>query len=142
MSNINFFTADKGYLLKEKTKIKKWINAEASIYSKNIEELNIVFCSDDYLLDLNKKYLNHFDLTDVITFDNSNTENVINGEIYISVDRVIENAKIFKTSAHQEFLRIIIHGSLHLFGFTDKTQDNRAVMTEKENESLFRLNNL
>jgi probable rRNA maturation factor len=139
--SINFYTADKGYSIKNKNKIKDWIQSEAAINKKQIEEINIVFCSDDYLLDLNKKFLNHNYYTDVITFDNS-IENNISGEIYISVDRLRENAKNLNAKLFDEFIRIIIHGSLHLFGFSDKSKREKELMTQKENEAIDRFYSL
>ena len=138
---VNFFTADKGYSLKYKTKIKDWIKSEAGLNKKEIEEINIIFCSDNYLLDLNKKFLNHNYYTDVITFDSS-IENSISGEIYISVDRLKENAKNLKTKLFDEYIRIIIHGTLHLCGFGDKTKDEKETMTRKENEAIKRFYSL
>lgn len=141
MPGINFYTADKGYNLKEKNRIKKWILSEVSSYGKEIEEINIILCSDDYLLELNKKFLNHFDLTDVITFDNSSKKRV-SGEIYISIDRIRENAKKFKVKVFDEYLRIIIHGTLHLLNFTDKTVEERRQMSLKETEAIIRFKEL
>jgi len=138
---INFFTADKGYSLKEKAKIKDWIQSEAILYKKEIQEISIIFCSDEYLLDLNKRFLNHNYFTDVITFDNS-IENTINGEIYISVDRLKENAKNLKAKLFDEYIRIIIHGTLHLFGYGDKTEEEKSIMTQKENEAIDRFYSL
>jgi probable rRNA maturation factor len=139
--SINFFSADKTYPIKNKNKIKDWIRSEAIIYNKRIEEINIIFCSDEYLIDLNNKFLNHNYYTDVITFDNS-VENNISGEIYISVDRLKENAKNLKCKLFDEFIRIIIHGSLHLFGFGDKSEKDKQIMTQKENEAISRFYNL
>jgi probable rRNA maturation factor len=137
LSPINFFTADKGYSLKDKTKIKNWILSEVELYNKVIEEINVVFCSDEYLLGLNKKFLNHNYFTDVITFD-TGFDDTISGEIYISVDRLKENAKKVNCKLFDEYIRIIIHGTLHLLGFSDKTLAEKAIMTQKENEAIQR----
>jgi probable rRNA maturation factor len=137
LSSINFYNADKGYSLREKTKIKKWIHSEAALFDKSVEEINVIFCSDEFLLNLNRQFLNHNYFTDVITFDNS-IENTISGEIYISVDRLKENSATVGGKLFDEYLRIIIHGTLHLLGFTDKTKEEKQIMSQKENEAIQR----
>ena len=97
--------------------------------------LHIIFCSDDYLLDINKKYLNHDYFTDIITF-NYNENNTIIGDLFISVDRVKENAKELKVDFNNELFRVIIHGVLHLCGYNDKTQDQLKEIRTKEDEFL------
>ncbi len=102
---------------------------------KNEGELNLVFCSDDYLLEINKKHLNHDYYTDIITFDYS-IGNKISGDLLISVDRVKENAKNFSVSFSQELNRVVIHGVLHLCGYKDKTEDEKKQMRNLENKYL------
>jgi len=98
--------------------------------------LSYIFCTDDYLLDINIRYLNHNTLTDIITFDLSDTETEVAGEIYISVDRVNENAKKFGVAYNEELHRVIFHGALHLCGFKDKTKADAEEMRNQENVCL------
>jgi len=100
--------------------------------------LNIIFCSDNYLLKMNKEYLGHNYFTDVITFDYSE-ENLISGDVFISVDTVKENAKNYEVSFENELFRVIIHGVLHLIGYNDKTDKEQEEMTIKENYYLDKL---
>ena len=108
-----------------------WIAKNISKENKKVGQLNFIFCSDSYLLEINKKYLNHDFFTDVISFDYTE-ENRISGDIYISLDRVKENAKEFGYSIKDELHRIIIHGLLHLLGYSDKTPDLKVIMKDKE----------
>ena len=110
--------------------------------NKKISFINCVFCSDNRLLEINKKYLNHVSLTDVVTFDFTPNKNNLEGDIYISIDRVKENARKYKETFKTELLRIIIHGLLHLIGFSDKTKEEKNTMTLKENEYLSLYNKL
>ena len=103
---------------------------------KIIESLIYVFCSDKYLLKINQTFLNHNYYTDILTFDLSKTSKIIEGEIYISVDRVKENSKELKININLEFLRVIFHGVLHLCGYTDKTKLQKQKMRKKEDEYL------
>ena len=98
--------------------------------------LSYIFCTDDYLLDINIRYLNHNTLTDIITFDLSETEHDVTGEIYVSVDRVRENAAKFGAAYSEELYRVIFHGALHLCGFKDKTRADAEEMRKQENECL------
>lgn len=107
--------------LKEKTKIK---------------ELSIIFCSDDYLLDINQTFLKHNYFTDIITFELSNSKEGKSGEIYISIDRINSNAIDYQCSIQNELHRVIFHGVLHLCGFKDKAKKEKLLMTQKENQYL------
>ncbi|MEO8582277.1 MAG: rRNA maturation RNase YbeY [Flavitalea sp.] len=98
----------------------------------NLNTLNYIFCTDKYLLKINQDFLKHNDLTDVITFDLSETNYVVTGEIYISIDRVRENAKNFKVSLQKEILRVMFHGALHLCGYKDKNPKDVVMMRTKE----------
>jgi rRNA maturation RNase YbeY len=98
---------------------------------KRVGDISFIFCSDEYLLSVNRKYLNHDYYTDIITFDDVEG-NVINGDIIISVDRVKENSIEFQTSFENEIHRIIIHGVLHLLGYKDKVKKDKILMTQKE----------
>jgi rRNA maturation RNase YbeY len=99
---------------------------------KDIDFVNVIFCSDSFLLDLNKHYLNHDTYTDILTFDYSDASTNVSGDIFISIDRVKENAKQFKTTFLQELHRVIIHGFLHLAGYKDKTRPEQQLMRSKE----------
>ena len=98
-------------------------------------KLDIVFCNDLYLLEINRTYLSHDHFTDIITFDYSETDTKI-GEIYISVETANANASLYKVLLFNELIRLIVHGSLHLCGYTDKTKPNKFLMTQKENHYL------
>lgn len=98
--------------------------------------LSYIFCSDEYLLEKNRQFLRHDTLTDIITFDLSETDNELTGEIYISVERVAENAAKFGVAYNTELHRVIFHGALHLCGFKDKKKEDKALMTEMEDACL------
>ena len=99
-------------------------------------DLTYVFCHDDYLLEINQEFLNHDTLTDIITFDMSEDQENLQGEIYISVDRVKDNAEKFKVSYEQELHRVIFHGALHLCGFKDKRSSDKERMQQEEDLCL------
>lgn len=141
MPKINFFTEDITYTLKEKTKTRSWISAAISEEGYALQELNFILCSDDYLLRINQDYLQHDDYTDVITFDNSEELKTIVGDIFISVDRIKENAKQFNANTAVELRRIMIHGTLHLLGYKDKTNTAKKQMTTKEDHYLLNYEN-
>jgi rRNA maturation RNase YbeY len=128
---IQFCTEDITFSLKDKLKHKAWLNEVAKQEGKKILELSYVFCSDDYLLQINQEYLNHDTLTDIVTFDNSEDPNKIEGDIFISIDRVKENGEKLGTS-ETELERVMVHGLLHLLGYKDKKKEDKALMTEKE----------
>lgn len=129
---IHFFSEDIKFTPKQKTYLRNWIHNTIKAEGFKLNELNFIFCSDNYLLNINKQYLNHNTLTDIITFDNSNVKSVITGDIFISIDRVNENAGIFKVKTEDELHRVMIHGTLHLLGYPDKGKKAKALMTEKE----------
>jgi rRNA maturation RNase YbeY len=132
---IAFLTEDITFELKEKLKHKAWLKEAAKAEGFRIGELNYIFCSDDYLLDINQKYLGHDTLTDIVTFDNSEDPKMIEGDIFISIERVQENALKFDT-AESELKRVMIHGLLHLAGYKDKDKTQKELMRNKENEHL------
>jgi len=136
MAKINFFTEDVEFKLKNKTHLRKWIIGSIKAEGSYVGELNFIFCSDEYLLKINQEYLNHDTYTDIITFDNSNEEEEISGDIFISIERVADNASKFKIDQQTELHRVIIHGVLHLLGFLDKTIADKTLMTSKENQYL------
>lgn len=123
--------------LTNKKKLKLFIGSLFSNYGKTLDSLDIIFCSDDYLLQINQQHLSHDYYTDIITFDLSiNKKAAIIGELYISVDRVKENAITNKQSFITELHRVIFHGTLHLLGFKDKSKADILVMRSKEEECL------
>ena len=128
---IQFCSEDITFSLKEKLKHKAWLNEVAKQEGKKILELSYVFCSDDYLLKINQEYLNHDTLTDIVTFDNSEDPKKIEGDIFISIDRIKENGEKLGTS-ETELERVMVHGLLHLLGYKDKKKEDKALMTEKE----------
>lgn len=137
LKDISFFTEDIEFTLKDKAKVRAWIgDTIKSEGFKRIGELSFVFCSDSYLLEINKEYLNHDTYTDIVTFDSSEEEDLISGDIFISVDRTRENAEKFGVTERDELHRVIIHGVLHLCGFLDKKKEDKELMTSKENEYL------
>jgi probable rRNA maturation factor len=136
MSNtINFHKSNIKFRFSNKAKITKWIEAVVKKERKQIGSLNFIFCTDAALLAMNKRYLNHNYFTDIITFDYSEGK-AIGGEIYISIDRVRENAVTMGVTFHVELCRVIIHGVLHLLGYSDKTKAQKKKMRMKEDECL------
>jgi probable rRNA maturation factor len=136
MPAIHFFEEDIAYKLKNKLKVRQWITDTIIAEGYKLQELTYVFCSDTYLLQINQQYLDHDTFTDIVTFDNSEYEGEITGDIFISIPRIQENATIFKVSEADELHRVIIHGALHLLGYTDKSPAEKKKMTEKEDHYL------
>lgn len=136
MPAIQFFEEDISYKLKNKALVRQWIKDTITAEGFKLKELTYVFCSDAYLLPLNQQYLDHDTLTDIITFDNSEVEGEILGDIFISIERVRENAVKFNITETDELHRVIIHGALHLLGYTDKSVVTKKKMTQKEDEYL------
>ena len=118
--------------------MKSWIQEVIRLNNHQTGHLSFVFCTDDYLLDVNKKFLNHDYYTDIITFD-YNESNIVSGDFIISIDRVKENALIHKSTFHIELYRVIIHGVLHLLGFSDKSEIQQKEMRESEDLYLSQL---
>jgi probable rRNA maturation factor len=133
---IRFFSEDTDFKLRSSRKTSQWIKATAAKEGAIIKDINYIFCSDEYLLALNQGYLRHNTLTDIITFDYSASKKLIEGEIYISVERVKENAQKLKIEFHEELLRVIVHGILHLLGYSDKTSKDKTEMRKKEDSYL------
>jgi probable rRNA maturation factor len=129
---INFFSEDTSFLVKQKVKRKQWLKEIALQESFKILDLNYIFCSDEYLHKINLQYLDHDTYTDIITFDNSEYEAEIEGDIYISIDRVKENATDHKVDQETELSRVLSHGLFHLMGYKDKTKSEADTMREKE----------
>lgn len=136
MASINFFNEDIHFKLAEQKKTSQWIKAVIKRENKGLVNLNYIFCSDQYLLEINQQYLNHPVLTDIITFDNSSDKEVIEGDVFISIDRVKDNALSLKVAFDEEVHRVLIHGVLHLSGYSDKTSAEKAQMRNKEDAYL------
>jgi len=124
--------------LKDKKHLSVFIDVLVSKYMKSVQtaDLSYIFCKDDFLLEMNKNFLDHDTYTDIITFDLSDNRKDLQGEIYISVDRVKENAKAFKTTYADELHRVIFHGVLHMCGFKDKKEKDQKIMRENEDYCL------
>ncbi len=124
-------------VLKKRKFLKLFLHQLFRKEGKSLQSIDIIFCSDEYLLEINKRHLQHDYYTDIITFDLSDpNSNQTIGELYISVDRVKDNAIFLQTKFSTELLRVVFHGALHLSGFKDKTSNDIKRMREKENEYL------
>lgn len=129
---IRFFTEGVDYLIREKGKIRLWVEGAVEKEGYVPGELNFIICTDKYLQKINRKYLNNRLLTDVIAFNFSEREHEVCGEIYISLERVRENAKKYKQTIKMELKRVMIHGVLHLMGYNDHNENEIGIMREKE----------
>ena len=138
--SIHYCSEDVSSPRMQKRKITSWIKETIAAENKTPGEISFIFCSDNYLLKINKQYLDHDYFTDIITFDYVEN-NIISGDIFISCDRVKENAGEYKTGFENELSRIIIHGVLHLLGFKDKNKTDKLLMTQKEDFYLNLLTN-
>lgn len=132
---ILFYAKNTSYRLSGKRKIRSWIKKVIHTNKKESGEINIILTNDEYILELNRKFLRRDYYTDIITFDYS-SKNIISGELYISVERVKENAKIFKIGVKEELQRVIIHGILHLLGYTDQKKEEKIIMREMEEKYM------
>ncbi|MBK7029583.1 MAG: rRNA maturation RNase YbeY [Bacteroidales bacterium] len=132
---IHFASQEVKIELKSKTILKAWIRDIIKGQGKSVGEISYVFCSDAFLAEMNKKYLNHLSLTDIITF-NYNENNKISGDIFISIERVKENALKYSGSFDAELYRVMAHGVLHLLGFKDKSKADKEEMRNREDECL------
>lgn len=130
-NTIYFHTEDTNYIAKNKKAIKNWINQTILKENHTCGEINIILCSDNHLHQMNVEYLAHDTLTDIITFDYTEN-NIVSGDLFISIDRVKDNATTNNTTISNELNRVIIHGVLHLLGYKDKTAAHQAEMTLKE----------
>lgn len=132
---VTYFFEDTDFKLKNKTKIKKWLKlvAESEVFS--LGAVSVIFCSDNYILDINQRFLQHDYFTDIITFDYSEGEK-ISGDLFISVDSVRENSIEYGTEFEEELHRVIVHGILHLIGYDDHTDEDIRTMRSKENYYL------
>jgi len=131
---INFYS-ENDFDFQEEKSFDTWIRKVISSEEKKLGEINYIFCDDHYLYKINLKFLEHDTYTDIISFDNSEGDE-LNGDIFISTDRVTENAKEYNVDFSEELKRVIIHGILHLCGYGDKTESEAALMRQKEDEKI------
>ena len=136
MAAINFFSQNVSYKLPHPRKTTLWINSAIKIEGFQLNQLNFIFCRDEYLRQINIQYLNHKTLTDIVTFDNSEDPRVLEGDIFISIQRVKENAQKLRIPFIDELHRVIIHGVLHLMGYSDKKPAKKVEMRKKEDAYL------
>lgn len=134
------FNYETDFILEEEIVIEKWLHAVISSHNCEEGDVNIIFCDDAYLHKLNVEFLQHDTLTDIISFDNS-LGKLINGDIFISTERVSDNARDYKVSFLEELQRVMVHGVLHYIGFKDKKAEDQKEMTRQENKALSLLNN-
>lgn len=123
------------FRLDKENDYSNWINGVTVSESSVLDHINYIFCDDHYLWELNRKYLKHNTLTDILTFDYSQSKK-LRADIFISIERVRENAKKLGVNFHEELLRVMSHGILHLLGYKDKTEEEKACMREKEDEKI------
>jgi len=136
LHGIEFLVEDVDFELADAEELTSWIERVAEVHEYEIVQLTYIFCSDEYLHRVNVEYLDHDTYTDVITFDNADTSDVIEGDIFISVERVRENAQQLGVSFHDELHRVMIHGVLHLLGYADKDLLSQTAMRKKEDDCL------
>ncbi|MBI5917284.1 MAG: rRNA maturation RNase YbeY [Bacteroidetes bacterium] len=132
---ICFSSEEIGFELENEAEARGWLNKLIEQEGKSLRLLNFIFCPDDYLLRLNLEYLHHDTLTDILTFPYADPP-IIEGDIFISIDRVRENAPAYGATFEQELHRVMAHGVLHLCGYGDKTSDEQKQMRQKEDEAL------
>lgn len=132
---IRYFCEDIRFTYKNKLANNRWLKMVAGSEIRKIGDVNVIFCSDNYILDVNMKYLQHDYFTDIITFDYCEGK-VLSGDLFISVDSVRENSIEFGTDFEEELHRVIVHGVLHLIGYDDHTEEDKKVMRQKENYYL------
>lgn len=132
---IDFLTEDIDSPSINEELLKKWISKIIKNKDYNVGAISIIFCSDEYIIEQNRQFLNHDYYTDIITFDYCENRN-ISGDLLISLDTVRSNSEQYKTNFTEELHRVIIHGILHLLGFDDKTPESRSIMRKEEDKSL------
>ncbi len=136
MGSILFFSIGVDFNIKQKGLVRNWINSLVASESFHVKQISFIFCDDNYLLEINRQYLSHDYYTDIITFDYSSLllEKRIESDVYISLDRVLDNSKIFGVTFTEEFYRVMSHGVLHLLGYKDKSRQEIKTMRLKESE--------
>lgn len=138
-SNIRFFSEEINFTLKNKLKTRNWLAYVIREEKNSPLNINYIFCSDKYLSELNKKYLHHNTFTDILTFPDLSNSKKISGDIYISIERIQENAENYLQLVDNELARVMVHGILHLLGYKDKTPRDKEIMTRKEDYYLDKL---
>ena len=133
------FNSETSFTLKNQKKLVKWISDVISSEGFQVGEINYIFCNDSYLNKINQEFLNHDTFTDIISFDYTLGKEV-GGDIFISIERVLENAEKFNEVFENELYRVMIHGILHFMGYKDKTKKEKTLMRTKEDENIFMLN--
>jgi len=133
-SKINFYSENE-FILEETNRYAKWIEQVIASENMKLEEINYIFCDDEYMLKLNVEFLDHDTYTDIITFNN-NVGTILEGDIFISTERVKDNAETFGVIFEEELRRVLSHGILHLCGYNDKTEEESLIMREKEEEKM------
>ena len=133
------FNSETSFTLKNQKKLVKWISDVISSEGFQVGEINYIFCNDSYLNKINQEFLNHDTFTDIISFDYTLGKEV-GGDIFISIERVLENAEKFNEVFENELYRVMIHGILHFMGYKDKTKKEKTLMRTKEDENIFILN--
>lgn len=136
---INFFNEDITFRLRHKRVIRSWIEEVVRIEGKVPGNINFIFCSDRFLLKMNKRYLGKSTLTDVIAFNTEEDSGIVEGDIFISRERVLENSRQYKQKFLKELSRVMVHGVLHLAGWEDDTERKKNIMHEREDLYLNRL---
>ena len=131
---INFFS-ENGFVLQKENDFRNWVDQVIASENKYVGDINFIFCDDEYLHDINVKYLSHDTYTDIISFDNS-IGNTLHGDIFISTDRVEENSSSFNVDFMEELKRVVIHGVLHFCGYKDKSERDQELMRRKEEEKM------
>lgn len=134
--NISFSYEEVDFRMANTNNLSQWIKSVIEIEGYRLKQITYIFCSDDYLLGVNKEYLDHDLFTDIITFDQSDDRKLIEADIFISVDRVRENAATNNEQFDHELRRVVIHGVLHLMGYNDKTSEQERQMRKKEDTCL------
>ncbi len=129
------FNYETDFELLNETQFSNWISAVIKSENKTEGEINYIFCDDNYLIEINQQYLNHDTLTDIISFDYS-VGNELNGDIFISIERVLDNSNDFNTAFDDELKRVMAHGILHYCGYKDKNETDEKLMRSKEDEKL------
>lgn len=129
------FNYETDFELPNENQLSNWLSQVILSENKKEGDINYIFCDDEYLLNLNKQYLDHDTLTDIISFDYS-VGNELHGDIFISVERVRENAQDFNVTFEDELKRVLVHGVLHYCGFKDKSKEDEQLMRQKEDEKI------
>ena len=129
------FNYESDFKLEEESQYSDWISKVIISENRNEGDINYIFCDDNYLVEINKQHLNHDTLTDIISFDYS-IGNVLQGDVFISIERVRENAADFDVSFEEELKRVLVHGVLHYCGYKDKVEEDEKIMRQKEEEKM------